>query len=465
MAIATTAVAPRTPRRPHLPAPSHKLPRHRASARVSSSTGVSERRGFVQRLRESPGRAGLTDCQYGQPKSGTAGYSSVDDSNCFASTTEAAAAAREWLAERGHTPVADGILGAFQRASIGASQWPSMLAGMTSMELAALVGSVKRQNALAAAVHERRESPITAPSGELQSTGGDSVNSPATCSDTGDSDTGSSSSSSSSDDGSERDDDSSSSGDEVDSPADKCNKGHLRNAERTSKAELSSSMTKQSVPWLHAVGEQVDLDALYHKLSAAERSTSSRGGPAGQHCLESAWARHVARLFQLSWQLRQHQTCCGWITSTVHEHIRDAQRMTHSRQIFLDAMLATTDTSAPASQSQAAPSADRSIERGVAPGTLIARAQQRARNAAWGLNNDASQLCSCKIEAVSQGSVGSLWTEVASTLLLNSEQRDFEGTDMERHVVARRNAGLIALAETVQKVVVVNNGKRVETRR
>jgi hypothetical protein len=139
--------------------------------------------------------------------------------------------------------------------------------------------------------------------------------------------------------------------------------------------------------------------------------------------------------------------------------------MTHSRQIFLDAMLATTDTSAPASQSQAAPSADRSIERGVAPGTLIARAQQRARNAAWGLNNDASQLCSCKIEAVSQGSVGSLWTEVASTLLLNSEQRDFEGTDMERHVVARRNAGLIALAETVQKVVVVNNGKRVEKRR
>ena len=41
----------------------------------------------------------------------------------------------------------------------------------------------------------------------------------------------------------------------------------------------------------------------------------------------------------------------------------------------------------------------------------------------------------------------------------------FEGTDMERHVVARRNAGLIALAETVQKVVVVNNGKRVEKRR
>ncbi len=81
MAMAT----PRTPRRPYLPAPSHnRVPRRRtSSARVGSSKGTTrvrpERRGFVQRLRETPGRTGLADGRYGQAMSGTAGNTQLTE--------------------------------------------------------------------------------------------------------------------------------------------------------------------------------------------------------------------------------------------------------------------------------------------------------------------------------------------------------------------------------------------------
>lgn len=468
MAMATTDVAPRAPRTPRLPAPSHKAPRRRISSRVGrTAAGVRpERRGFVQRLRETPGRTGLTNDQNRlKTKSGSAERSSVNDFGKSTPAADADAAAREWLAERGLTLVADGILGAFQRARIGATQWADMLAGMTSVELAALVGSVKRQNALAAAVRGKQDSRTTALSAD------DGMNSLAARNDTSDSDSDSGAVSSSSDEGSGCSDGSCSSDDEnvISTERCRCRIGHPPDSvQRASTARsIPSSPAQPNVRWCHTVGELVDLDALYHSRSPDERAADLSSRPAtsqpqGMHHLESAWAQHVAKLFKLSWQLRQHKKCCGWTTSTMHDQIRQANDISQARNIFNGAMLATSTYQSTAQAKVT--TACQPIDREMSADALIALAQKRACKAAWGVNTEACQLREHKIEPTNQDDVDSLWTQVASGLLAGSAQRDAEGNGMERSVVARRNAGLIALAETLQKVVVVNNGKRVGTR-
>ena len=406
--------APR-PRPPHAQRPpgdsarrgQWKGARQRAGtgARHRAGPGTPPRAGFVRRLREAPGREASA---LGGGGSGGGGGS---------------ATARQWLAERGHTPVADGIFLAFERASIASAQWADMLAGMTQVELAALVGSVKRQNALTAAVRKQRDPP----------TGGRAA-APAAAADqsAGESDSGSPVSDCSSVSSSSEADGSS---DESDDESDGESGGA---ADELAATPVASG---RWTPWRHRPGAPVDLEELYRASRSETGGAQPVPSAAAVQTLEAAWARHVALLFGLSWRVRHHSAGCSWCRPSVQQQLSEARGVDQARELFCEAMDAHGSAAGPIG---AALAPTRAAEPRAAAGALdssalVSRAQQRAQRAAWGVNKAETEL-------------GSLWTEIAGSLLGGSSQQLGES--------AADQSATQALAAQVQQVVLRPTGGR-----
>ena len=381
----------------------NREPRAGTGARHRAGAGTPPRAGFVRRLREAPGREASA-------LGGGGGGGS--------------ATARQWLAERGHTPVADGIFLAFERASIASAQWADMLAGMTQVELAALVGSVKRQNALTAAVRKQRDPPTggraaAAAAAADQSAGESDSGSPV-------SDCSSVSSSSEADGSSDESDDESDG--ESGGAADEL-------------AAATPAASGRWTPWRHRPGAPVDLEGLYRASRSETGGAQPVPSAAGVQTLEAAWARHVALLFGLSWRVRHHGAGCSWCRPSVQQQLSEARGVDQARELFCEAMDAHGSAAGPIGAALAPTQAaePRAAAGALDISALISRAQQRAQRAAWGVNKAETEL-------------GSLWTEIAGSLLGGSSQQLGES--------AADQSATQALAAQVQQVVLRPTGGR-----
>ena len=395
--------APR-PRPPHAQRPpGDSARRGQWKGARQRAAGTPPRAGFVRRLREAPGREASA-------LGGGGGGGS--------------ATARQWLAERGHTPVADGIFLAFERASIASAQWADMLAGMTQVELAALVGSVKRQNALTAAVRKQRDPP----------TGGRAAAAAAAAADqsAGESDSGSPVSDCSSVSSSSEADGSS---DESDDESDGESGGA---ADELAATPVASG---RWTPWRHRPGAPVDLEGLYRASRSETGGAQPVPSAAAVQTLEAAWARHVALLFGLSWRVRHHGAGCSWCRPSVQQQLSEARGVDQARELFCEAMDAHGSAAGPIGAALAPTQAaePRAAAGALDISALISRAQQRAQRAAWGVNKAETEL-------------GSLWTEIAGSLLGGSSQQLGES--------AADQSATQALAAQVQQVVLRPTGGR-----